>query len=272
MDFLINTREGHCERFASALALMLRSQGIPSRVVVGFRGAPDPVDGDYIIRRNQAHAWVEMLSSPLPPAAWIMLDPTPAAESPAPIPYSLWEWWRDSQRTGQQLWGGLVVNYTAEEQADLWARLWLSLVKTGEMTAGWGLCALAAAGALTWSGLHWRRRTRAGGGPTTGPAVAGYARLLALLARHGGPRSCVGQTPREFADGARRFLLAGSVSRPFADLADEIVDRLYRVRFGGRSLTEEEKSFVSVRLDQLEAALRRPRSDPQFSALEAGEL
>ena len=38
MDFLVNVKQGHCERFASALALMLRSQGIPSRVVVGFRG------------------------------------------------------------------------------------------------------------------------------------------------------------------------------------------------------------------------------------------
>ena len=53
MDFLINTKQGHCGRFASALALMLRSQGIPSRVIVGFHGAADPVNGVYVIRQKQ---------------------------------------------------------------------------------------------------------------------------------------------------------------------------------------------------------------------------
>ena len=48
MDFLVNVKAGHCERFASALALMLRSQGVPSRVVVGFRGAADQGNGVYM--------------------------------------------------------------------------------------------------------------------------------------------------------------------------------------------------------------------------------
>ena len=62
MDFLVNVKAGHCERFASALALMLRSQGVPSRVVVGFRGRRERSDdGAYVIRQNQAHAWVEIL-------------------------------------------------------------------------------------------------------------------------------------------------------------------------------------------------------------------
>src|SRR5205814_2284821 len=47
VDFLQNTKQGHCERYASALTLMLRSQGIPCRVVKGFRGAESRGDGTY---------------------------------------------------------------------------------------------------------------------------------------------------------------------------------------------------------------------------------
>jgi hypothetical protein len=85
-DFLINRKEGHCEYFASALALMLRSLDIPARLVNGFKG------GDYnnlvsvvSVRQKHAHSWVEVLVS-RPPAPgsrryettrWITLDPTP---------------------------------------------------------------------------------------------------------------------------------------------------------------------------------------------------
>ena len=47
--------------------------------------------------------------------------PDAGGRPPAPPPYSLWDWWQDGQRTGNELWGGLVVNYDAEEQADLWS-------------------------------------------------------------------------------------------------------------------------------------------------------
>ena len=263
MDFLVNTKQGHCERFASALALMLRSQGIPSRIVVGFRGAADPVNGLYIIRRNQAHAWVEMYaphsSTDLDHSAhWVALDPTPTAESAAPIPYSFWEWWRDGQRTGQQLWGGLVVNYNADEQADLWTRLCSPGGMRAIMVVGLILFLFTALGALTWFGLRWRRRARPRGTP---PAAipAGYARLLALLARHGRLQPKIGQTPREFAGAGRRFLLALPIAQSFADLPDKIVDRLYRLRFGGQSPDPTDDAAVMARLNQLAAALRKGR-------------
>jgi len=54
MDFLLNVKQGHCERFAGALALMLRSQGVQARVVAGFRGAEHKGDGQYVIRQNFA--------------------------------------------------------------------------------------------------------------------------------------------------------------------------------------------------------------------------
>ena len=65
-DFLRNVKQGHCERFATGLTLMLRSAGIPCRLVVGFRGADaknslEPDNGWYVVRQSHAHAWVEAL-------------------------------------------------------------------------------------------------------------------------------------------------------------------------------------------------------------------
>jgi protein-glutamine gamma-glutamyltransferase len=57
-DFLFQRRAGHCEDFATALALLLRTQGIPSRVVVGFYGG-ERAAGEYLVRAGDAHAWVE---------------------------------------------------------------------------------------------------------------------------------------------------------------------------------------------------------------------
>lgn len=88
-DFITYTRVGHCEYFASALALMLRSIGIPSRLAVGFKGGEFDED-HYVVRQLDAHAWVEAYLPPerIPPGhlsaedseqgAWMVLDPTTA--------------------------------------------------------------------------------------------------------------------------------------------------------------------------------------------------
>ncbi len=90
VDFVMNTREGHCEYFASAIALMLRSVGIPSRIVVGYKTSEwNPIGGYYVVRHLHAHAWAEAYLAPdeIPKdlkyrgragqAAWLRLDPTP---------------------------------------------------------------------------------------------------------------------------------------------------------------------------------------------------
>ena len=60
-DFLFNTKSGHCQRFATALVLMLRTQGVPCQMVIGYRGCDSRGDGWYDVREDHAHAWVEML-------------------------------------------------------------------------------------------------------------------------------------------------------------------------------------------------------------------
>lgn len=94
-DFFANFRSGHCEYFASALALMLRSQGIPARMVIGFRGGDvNDFGGHLDVEARHKHAWVEAYVRPgdCPQrwfqtgqasrrrGAWMRLDPTPAVD------------------------------------------------------------------------------------------------------------------------------------------------------------------------------------------------
>ncbi len=79
-DFLFYTKEGYCEYYATAMALMLRSIGIPARVVSGYLGGEFNRYGRYyIVRQKDAHTWVEAAIE----GRWITFDPTPAvSESP----------------------------------------------------------------------------------------------------------------------------------------------------------------------------------------------
>src|SRR5262249_28622476 len=81
--FLFERKKGHCEYFASAMAVMLRSIGIPARMVNGFRGGEyNDLTGSYIVRESNAHSWVEAY---FPEFGWVTFDPTPAAPAgPAP--------------------------------------------------------------------------------------------------------------------------------------------------------------------------------------------
>ena len=73
--FLFVAKAGHCEYFASAMAILLRAAGIPTRLINGFlMGEYNPVGGDYIVRESDAHSWVEVY---IPGRGWMEFDPTP---------------------------------------------------------------------------------------------------------------------------------------------------------------------------------------------------
>ncbi|MBX3283703.1 MAG: DUF3488 domain-containing protein [Acidobacteria bacterium] len=77
-DFLFNVREGHCEYFATAMVIMLRTQGIAARVVNGFHGGDfNNASGVTVVRERNAHSWVEVYFPK--EDQWITFDPTPAA-------------------------------------------------------------------------------------------------------------------------------------------------------------------------------------------------
>jgi hypothetical protein len=80
-DFLLRSRSGHCEYFASSMVLMLRSQGIPARLVTGYLGAESNFLQDYFtVRQENAHAWVEAYLED--EGRWETFDPTPAVGQP----------------------------------------------------------------------------------------------------------------------------------------------------------------------------------------------
>ena len=92
--FLFETRAGYCDYFATAMAVMLRSVGVPARVAAGYAGGdPDPERGGRILRDEHAHAWVEVY---FPRYGWIVFEPSPilplpesagaAASGPRPAP------------------------------------------------------------------------------------------------------------------------------------------------------------------------------------------
>ncbi len=80
MDFLFVDRMGHCEYFASGMAVLARSLGIPARVATGYRVAEHNPYGDYhVVRDRHAHAWVEAF---VEHHGWVTRDPTPASFLP----------------------------------------------------------------------------------------------------------------------------------------------------------------------------------------------
>lgn len=82
LEFLQNDRQGHCEYFASALALLARSLDIPARIVRGYRvHERNPVLGHFVVRESAAHAWAELFVD----GAWRTYDPAPLRSAePAP--------------------------------------------------------------------------------------------------------------------------------------------------------------------------------------------
>jgi transglutaminase-like putative cysteine protease len=84
VDFLFTGHRGYCEQFASAMAIMLRTLGVPARVAVGF--TPGTVTGgSRLITTEDAHAWVEVW---FPGAGWLPFDPTPLSDGrTVPSPY-----------------------------------------------------------------------------------------------------------------------------------------------------------------------------------------
>jgi transglutaminase-like putative cysteine protease len=104
--FLFVTKAGHCEYFASAMAVMLRTLGIPSREVNGFLpGEYNDVAGDYIVRASDAHSWVEAY---YPGTGWVTFDPTPVAQSAQGGLFSRFNLYLDWMQLN---WNEWVVNY-----------------------------------------------------------------------------------------------------------------------------------------------------------------
>ncbi len=129
--FVTEQRAGHCEYFASALVMMLRSQEIPARLVLGFRGGEYNAMGHYfLVRQLHAHAWVEVYLGPdqvdenmllegesSRMGAWMTLDPTPGNDSIVALSPAGWrERWSHLGDFLELLWKDYVVGLDSNRQ------------------------------------------------------------------------------------------------------------------------------------------------------------
>jgi len=113
-NFLFERKHGHCEYFASSMAVMLRSLRIPSRIVTGFRGGDfNDLTGQYVVRASDAHSWVEAY---FPGSGWISFDPTPAGSLPTRTGWSRMQLYVDAAAS---FWREWIINYDASHQRTL---------------------------------------------------------------------------------------------------------------------------------------------------------
>ena len=130
--FLFVTRAGHCEYFASAMAIMLRTLGIPTREVNGFLpGTYNDIAGDYIVRASDAHSWVEVY---FPDNGWVTFDPTPAG---APESRGLFTFIGQYIDWAELTWTEWVINYDFAHQIQMAQNVQRNSRNWGESAQNW---------------------------------------------------------------------------------------------------------------------------------------
>ena len=249
-EFLFVRRSGNCEYFAASLAVMLRSVGVPSRVVAGFqRGEWNPYGRYFMVRMKDAHSWVEAYFEG---AGWVTLDPSPRAALDEALAHpSVLTLYVDAVR---MRWYRYVVNWSLKDQVSVAASMHRGAVEWHGGPRGWlesarrlpRAAAAVAVAALAVAGwLLWRRSTGPAGRVTPARVPRFYARALRLLARRGYRRGPT-ETAREFS-----FRVEAAVPGAAAAVA-RLTAAYERCRFGAAALTDEESAILEASL----AALR----------------
>jgi len=284
-DFLFNRKRGHCEYYASTLALMLRAANIPSRVVSGFKGGQlNETTHQYEVRQLHAHLWVEAYVDSY---AWVPLDATPGArdEKVAQLqaaPTSVFSKWRDSW---ERMWSQGVRLSRADQDKLLYepirngavgvwdavrdlrgtsSRLRELLRALGTSPERWiswrggvAVFVLLLIGTALYSlfrrllGLLQRIRGATQADTRQAPIVAFYERYRRAAARAGYERASA-QTPREFAGTVTERLRSLGAPLVPAPIPQFITENYYRVRFGNEELAVEQLETLQRQLDELE--------------------
>lgn len=280
-DFLFNVREGHCEYFATAMAVMLRSKGIAARVVNGFQqGEYNETADVYVVRQRNAHSWVEVY---FPESdSWVEFDPTPfAGQNLGPATAGISETFRRYVDALETFWIQYFVAFDNQEQRSLFTSLrrliseyqagiasgwdvlqadlvdWWRQVRGDEgiesSLAALGRAAFWAAGLLTalllfvWGYRKavtlkvWLRIQDRFFRKRQGSIVEFYDRMVRILAGKGLMRE-PHQTPIEFA------------SAVGMQEAIWVTDKYNRVRFGEKYLTRTEYAQIDQWLHEIETA------------------
>ncbi len=274
--FILNERRGHCQLFASALALMVRSQGLPARVVSGYRGGNwDPGDRSYTVTEDMAHLWVEVYFGGV---GWIAFDPSPMDRETDEFSFSTIS--RAYSRyvlKARLLWLRNIVAFQQRGRGDAWRDFSARIFRSGGET--WdriqsrdhrvsigggtqqvliGTAVFGAVCALIWMAFRGRTRTRTRRELLNGDqrrAVRFYARIRRKLGRLG--VSCEGCTAEEILQSVENLPLNDGAAVA-AGLA------LYNeVRFGRRPLSAGELGAWNRRIARLDIA---PPADSRVTA------
>lgn len=265
-DFLFESRAGHCEYFATAQAVILRTLGIPTRVVNGFkRGDYNRWNGYFMVRHSDAHSWVEAY---FPGREWIEFDATPAVSAGASL--SMIAALRELLDAIDLAWLDVVTFDHLKQYGlfqtlgDSWKDRWDSsrqrtLAVWSEWVAGvtWQQAGLVTAAVvvsallLVWTGPRfWRRiRSRWAGrkwGRGSSKLIPDYYLELVRIMEGRGLVRKRSETPGEFA---------GRISGALKSTAPQrLTEIYYRNRFGGLNPSPSELAEIRVTLD----SLRRP--------------
>lgn len=279
-DFLFDKREGHCEYFATAMAVMLRTQGIATRVVNGFsRGDYNDAANVFVVRQRHAHSWVEVYFPET--ESWVAFDPTPfAGQTSETAIAGFANSFRKYVEALETFWIQYFVAFDNQEQRSLFVsvRQSFSDYQTGISSAwnvfqaefaewwkqvrgdeGFAVSMTAVGMALVWIAgiglslllIGWLARktvkSKVWGAlwerlfaRRRASVVEFYEQMLRVLASKGFTRE-PHQTPLEFAY---------AVAIPEAV---DITERYNRVRFGERELSNEEFDEVEHWLKDLSA-------------------
>lgn len=257
-SFLFDVKAGHCEYFASAMAVLLRAGGVPARLVTGYYGGRYVEQGDYYaVRQGDAHAWVEVY---FPGRGWVTYDPTPASSRAAMLEtmYGRLQLWLDGMRTA---WRTAVIDYDLAAQVrglkgaleiarEASQRLSSTSRVPGLMVAGRVLAVVTGVLGLAVLGWFvWRQRRR----PRSKAALRNeaqrrardlYLEMSRKLARHG-VEPDPARTPRELA----RLVLDRQLLE--AALVGRVVERYLQVRFGDDTFPVEEARSLRKELRRL---------------------
>lgn len=264
VDFLFNKKQGPCEFYATAMVLMLRSVGIPSRIVTGFYGGSISRDGDFIeVHASDAHSWVEVY---FPGHDFITMDPTPPSVIENRNKYNEISGIKSMITAVKLWWYRWVVKYNLKKQAAL-----LLSMLTDNKRINTDPYAMAASFRRLMRG--WKRsapavvrKTGIGIGIVLLLFLSGFGMFLLLrrkkkrgrayfrraermLGRRGFRRG-PGQTPQEMT--ALVKLRFPNAYQPFQDL----VDIYYREVFGP-GLDQQQRQKIPGLLKAIKTALNR---------------
>ena len=259
--FLFESKRGHCEFYSTAMAVLLREVGVPTRNVTGFGGGSYNKFGRfYAVRQGDAHSWVEVY---IDDVGWVTFDPTPPADAlPRSQIVGAWAYLRDLLEATSQRWDRHVVNYDLNQQVSMWNRFTSRYRRSSPRIGGnWSSprmlvavgATLALGGLAGWWAMRRRNKkleARSPGSEHRSPsavlATALYESLEVAMSAQGVPR--VPSTPP-----LRHAETLHALEHPLAPEILELTELYLRARFGGDALDEEGRKAYIDRVTALRA-------------------